>query len=93
MRTNTSSNSQPKPHKIANSTWAEIRVAHASGLGLRELARTMKIPPGTVLARAKHEGWTQQIREAKALCVETLPPGVPVAVAAARTIADAASGT
>ena len=48
----------------------------------------MKIPPGTVLARAKREGWTQQIREAKALCVETLPPGVPVAVAAARTIAE-----
>jgi hypothetical protein len=46
---------------IAKSTWAEIRTAYASGIGLREIARNMNLPEGTVLARAKREGWTRQI--------------------------------
>jgi hypothetical protein len=50
---------------ISPSTWAEIRTAYASGLGLRQLARNMNIPAGTVLARSKREGWTQQIATAK----------------------------
>jgi len=33
--------------------------------GLREIARNMGIPAGTVLARSKREGWTQQIAQAK----------------------------
>ena len=52
---------------ITKSTWAEIRTAYASGIGLREIARNMDIPAGTVLARAKREGWTQQIQSAKSL--------------------------
>jgi len=52
---------------IPNSTWAEIRTAYASGIGLREIARNMGIPEGTVLARAKREGWTRQIESSKAL--------------------------
>jgi hypothetical protein len=52
---------------IAKSTWAEIRTAYASGIGLREMARNMGIPEGTVLARAKREGWTHEIESAKAL--------------------------
>jgi hypothetical protein len=52
---------------IAKSTWAEIRTAYASGVGLREIARNMGIPAGTVLARAKREGWTQWSRQVKAL--------------------------
>jgi hypothetical protein len=32
------------------------------GIGLREIARNMGIPEGTVLARAKREGWTRDIR-------------------------------
>lgn len=55
------------PRRIPNSTWAEIRTACASGIGLRELARNMSIPAGTVLARAKREAWTRQIQQAKAL--------------------------
>ena len=51
---------------IAKSTWAEIRTAYASGIGLREIARNMNIPEGTVLARAKREGWTRQIQNANA---------------------------
>jgi hypothetical protein len=30
-----------------------------------EIARNMNVPEGTVLARAKREGWTQQIAAAK----------------------------
>jgi hypothetical protein len=52
---------------ISKATWAEIRTAYASGIGLREIARNMGIPEGTVLARAKREGWTREIQNAKAL--------------------------
>ena len=52
---------------IPKSIWAEIRTAYASGIGLREIARNMNISEGTVLARAKREGWTQEIQNAKAL--------------------------
>jgi hypothetical protein len=52
---------------ITKSTWAEIRTAYASGIGLREIARNMAIPAGTVLAHAKREGWTRQIESSKAL--------------------------
>jgi hypothetical protein len=45
--------------------WEQIKTAYASGVGLREIARNMGIPAGTVLARAKREGWTQQIAAAK----------------------------
>ena len=36
----------------------------AAGAGLREIARRMSIPEGTVLAHAKRKGWTQQIQAA-----------------------------
>ena len=49
---------------ITNATWAEIRTAYASGIGLREIARNVNIPEGTVLARAKREGWTREIQKA-----------------------------
>ena len=51
--------------RISASTWAEIRTAYASGIGLREIARNMGIPAGTVLARSKRDEWTQQIAAAK----------------------------
>jgi hypothetical protein len=53
--------------KITNETWQQIKTVHASGSGLREIARNMGIPHGPVLARAKREGWTQQIQFAKTL--------------------------
>jgi len=74
--------------QLPNSTWAEIRTAHASGIGLREIARNMGIPAGTVLARAKREGWTQQIQEARALGNRAGRESVPVATAAAQTMAE-----
>jgi hypothetical protein len=53
---------------IAKSVWAEIKTAFATGsVSLRELARQMNIPEGTILARAKREGWTREIQNAKAL--------------------------
>jgi hypothetical protein len=51
--------------KLSAAQWEQIKTAYASGIGLRELARNAGIPAGTVLARAKREGWTQQIAQAK----------------------------
>lgn len=53
--------------RIPESTWAGIRTAYASGIGLREIARNMDIPEGTVLARANREGWSRHVNHAKAL--------------------------
>jgi hypothetical protein len=53
--------------KITNETWEQMKTAYASGIGLREIARNMGIAEGTVLARAKREGWTRQIESAKAI--------------------------
>ena len=51
--------------RVSKDTWEQIKVAYASGIGLREIARKLNVPEGTVLARAKREGWTQQIAAAK----------------------------
>jgi hypothetical protein len=49
----------------SNEAWQQIKADYAAGIGLREIARKMNVPEGTVLARAKREGWTQQIAAAK----------------------------
>ena len=47
----------------------------------------MSIPEGTVLARAKREGWTQQIQSAKALAKrEDVPRAVTPVEAVAATL-------
>lgn len=51
--------------RISQSTWDSIKTAYASGVGLREQARNLCIPAGTLLARSKREQWTRQIAEAK----------------------------
>ncbi len=51
--------------RVSKDTWQQIRAAYAAGIGLREIARKLNIAEGTVLARAKREGWTQQIEAAK----------------------------
>ncbi len=69
---------------IPPETWQQIRTAYASGIGLREIARNMGIAAGTVLARAKREGWTRQIRAARAIVpAQSNPPGTSTADAAA----------
>src|SRR5437868_520170 len=64
----------------------QIHTAYASGIGLRVIARTMGIPEGTVLARAKREGWTQQIQSAKALTKREDAPVVTATEAVAITM-------
>jgi hypothetical protein len=53
--------------RIPAELWEQIKTAYASGLGLRELARNMHVSENTVLSRAKREGWSRQIQNAKAL--------------------------
>jgi len=55
--------------RISLETWEQVKTAYAAGVGLREIARKMKIPEGTVLARAKRERWTKQLQEAKAIAL------------------------
>jgi hypothetical protein len=52
---------------IPKSTWAEIRTAFASGIGLREIARHMGIAEGTVLATSK----TQRLDATDSICKGT----------------------
>jgi DNA-binding NarL/FixJ family response regulator len=47
-------------NRISSERWEQIKTAHASGIGLREIARNMGISEGTVLAHAKREGWSPQ---------------------------------
>ena len=56
----------PSKRRIPRELWEQIKTAYASGIGLREIARNMGLPEGTVLAKAKRENWTGQIQEAKA---------------------------
>ena len=65
-----------KLNRLPNSTWAELRTAHAIGIGLRELARNAGIPAGTVLARAKREGWTERVQSARTLAQQASAPDV-----------------
>src|SRR5437899_2564417 len=45
--------------RISSTRWEQIKTAYASGIGLREMARNMGIPAGTVLAGAKRHGWSR----------------------------------
>lgn len=58
--------------RISADIWEQIKTAYAAGIGLREIARNMNIPAGTVLARAKREGWTQKIQHAKTLVLSDM---------------------
>jgi hypothetical protein len=72
---------------ITNETWHQIKTAYASGIGLREIARNMGISEGTVLSRAKREGWTHQIHSAHALAKrEDCAPAVTATEAVAITM-------
>ena len=51
--------------RISSETWEQLKISYVAGAGLREIARRMNIPEGTVLAHAKRNGWTQQIELAK----------------------------
>jgi len=51
--------------RLSKDTCDQIKAGYAAGIGLREIARKMNVAEGTVLARAKREGWTQQTTAAK----------------------------
>jgi uncharacterized protein YjcR len=70
--------------RITNETWEQIKTAFAAGVGLREIARNMGLPKGTVLARAKREGWTREIASSKALVKRE---DAPLAVSPAEAVA------
>jgi len=70
--------------KITNETWEQVKTAFAAGIALREIARKMNIPEGTVLARAKREGWTREIQSAKALAKRA---DVPLAITPVEAVA------
>src|SRR5439155_17517718 len=71
--------------RISADVWQQTKTAYASGIGLREIARNMNIPAGTILSRAKREGWTREIQNAKALAKreETSTAVTPVQAVAA----------
>ena len=76
-----------RPRKIPNSQWAEMRTAFAAGIGLRELARQLGIPAGTVLARAKRENWSGHIKQATTLVpIERQSETMSVAQAVTQTV-------
>jgi hypothetical protein len=72
--------------RLSRSDSEQIKTAYASGIPLREIARNMNIPEGTVLARAKREGWTREIQSAKALSKREDAPGVSPVKAVAMTM-------
>ena len=51
--------------RLSAAQWDQMKTAHASGIGLREVARNMDVSENTVLARARREKWTQQIAIAR----------------------------
>lgn len=51
--------------KLTAEQWEQCRIAHYGGVPLRELARRLAIPAGTILARAKREGWGAQLDQAQ----------------------------
>jgi hypothetical protein len=73
--------------KITNETWEQIKTGYAAGVNLREIARKMDIPEGTVLAHAKRHGWTNQLqvatRESSVMQSEAITPmqSVPQSIA------------
>jgi len=71
-------------NRISVDIWEQIKTGYAAGINLREIARKMNIPEGTVLARAKRHGWTQQIQvamqqqsDAITQCNQCLNPSLP----------------
>ena len=72
--------------QISAATWEQIKTAFASGIRLREIARRMGIPEGTVLARASREQWTPRIEAAKRLAKPVKSTIIPACDAVAQTM-------
>jgi len=72
--------------RIPSEVWDQVKVAHASGVGLREIARNIDIPEGTVLAHAKRHGWAKQIEVAKTKAPAVQSNAITPAEAAANVL-------
>jgi hypothetical protein len=73
--------------RVSSERLEQIKTAYASGIGLREIARSIGIPEGTILSRAKRAGWTREIQSAKALAKrEDSAPAVTATEAVAITM-------
>jgi hypothetical protein len=51
-------------NRISADIWEQIKTGYAAGVGLREIARKLNIPEGTILSHSQRHGWTQQIQVA-----------------------------
>lgn len=69
-------------------TWVELRTAYAAGASLRAMAGKFGMPAGTVLARAKREGWTQELERAKAIAPQQSRAITPLGTATLSALAD-----
>jgi hypothetical protein len=56
-------------NRISSDIWEQIKTGYAAGINLREIARKMDIPEGTVLAHAKRHG---SPRGGAEVCLEEL---------------------
>jgi len=72
--------------RISSERWEQVKTAHASGIGLREIACNIGIPENTVLSRAYREGWSREIQNAKALAKRENAPVVRPVEAVALTM-------
>jgi hypothetical protein len=63
--------------RVSSGLWEQIKTAYASGIGLRELARNMGIPAGTILSRAKREGWSNGTGVRSVLAIHRFLPWNP----------------
>ena len=76
--------------QIPAEKWEQIKTAYFSGIGLREIARNLNIPIGTILAKASREHWSRRIEAAKSLTKPVETEIVPVCTAAALTMRERA---
>jgi hypothetical protein len=74
--------------RVSSERRDQIKTACASGIGLREIARNMNIPEGTILSRAKREAWSKQINDAKSLAKRDDAPSVTPMEAVAFTLSE-----
>jgi hypothetical protein len=72
--------------EISAEKWEQARTAYASGIPLRDLARRMGIPEGSMLAHASRKHWTQRIEAAKSMAKSVESAIVPACDAAAQTM-------
>lgn len=72
----------PLARPLSSEEKTQLRIAFASGVSIRELARKTGRNENTLLGIANREGWTRQIESAKALIAPSPSPDTPAPVQA-----------